>query len=211
MIAPSLDRLEARQLLNAAPTHTHAERPRQHRAALVGDVRHAHHAPAGISTAAATPATATGFSVVPSPSVPNGVLVSTAAIADNDIWAVGSDDMQTAPPAFNGPLAEHFDGKSWSVVPTPALSSGGINPPADQFFGVAAASSKDVWAVGVKIGPDNPDFGEQLIEHWNGTAWSEVASPLVEGDGLRAVAAISANNVWAIGTARGIEGALIEH
>jgi hypothetical protein len=93
------------------------------------------------------------------------------------------------------------------------LPSGGINGPGGQFFGVAAAARNDVWAVGVKIGPDNPDFGEQLIEHWDGRAWSEVTSPLVEGDGLRAVAAISANDDWAVGdrSEQGFENALIEH
>jgi hypothetical protein len=148
----------------------------------------------------------TGFSVSPSPFAPDGILTATAAIADNDIWAVGYDDVQVAPPAFNSPLAEHFDGKTWSIVPTPTLSSGGVNPPNAQFFGVGAVSSNDVWAVGIKTGPDNPDFGEQLIEHWDGTSWSvDTTGPEIEGDDLRNVAAISANNVWAFG------GGLVEH
>jgi len=209
-MAPWLDLLEARQLLNAAPVHVHAELLSHPRAAVVENARHAHHASMRISAAAASPATSTSFSVVPTPTVPNGTLTATAAIADNDIWAVGYDDVQTAPPAFNSPLAEHFNGKRWSVVPTPTLSSGGLNPPNAQFFGVAAAASNDVWAVGVKTGPLNPDFGLQLIEHWNGTAWSEVTNPEVEGAALHAVVAISANNVWAVGGG-GAPGALVEH
>jgi hypothetical protein len=206
---PGIDLLEARQLLSAAPVHIHAEPLHHYHAAVVEMGRHVHHRSAGVSAHAATPAaTSTNFSVVPSPSVNGATLVATAAIADNDIWAVGRG-------GGNGPgtLAEHFDGRSWSVVPTPPLPSGGINGPGGQFFGVAAAASKDVWAVGFKIGPDNPDFGEQLIEHWDGKAWSEVTSPLVEGDSLRAVAAISANDVWAVGdrSEQGSENALIEH
>jgi len=151
---------------------------------------------------AATPATSTSLSVVPSPSV-TGTLVATAAIADNDIWAVGRGG---AP----GTLAEHFDGTSWSVVPTPPLPSGGINGPGGQFFGVAAAASNDVWAVGFKIGPDNPDFGLQLIEHWNGTSWSvDTTGPEIEGDSLSGVTVVSSNNVWAVGAAGG--NALVEH
>jgi hypothetical protein len=132
------------------------------------------------------------------------------AIADNDIWAVGSEDVQVAPPAFSTTLAEHFDGKSWSVVPTPSVPSGGVNPPAAEFLGVAAAASNDVWAVGSKTGPDNPDFGEQLIEHWDGTAWSQGTSPEIEGAALDHVVAISANNVWAFGGGGG-SGPLVEH
>jgi hypothetical protein len=206
-MAPSLDQLEARQLLSAALVHVDAEPLRRHHAAAAEMGRHVHHSLTGVSARAATlAATSTNFSVVPSPSV-TGTLVATAAIADNDIWAVGRGG--GAP----GTLAEHFDGRRWRAVPTPPLPSGGINGPGGQFFGVAGTASNDVWAVGFKIGPDNPDFGLQLIEHWNGTAWSEVTSPLVEGDSLRAVAAISANDVWAVGnrSEQGFENALIEH
>jgi hypothetical protein len=206
-MAPCLDPLEARRLLSAVPVQVHAEPLRPHRAAVAETDRHMHHRPAGVSAHAAIhAATSTDFSVVPSPSV-TGTLVATAAIADNDIWAVGRGG--PAP----GTLAEHFDGRRWSVVPTPPLPSGGINGPGGQFFGISAAASNDVWGVGFKIGPDNPDFGLQLIEHWDGTAWSEVTSPLVEGDSLRAVAAISANDVWAVGdrSEQGFENALIEH
>ena len=209
-ITPSLDRLESRQLLSAAPIHFHAEPLHHHRAAVVENGRHAHHKSAR-NPAAATPDAMTGFSVVPSPAAPNAFLSGTAAIADNDIWAVGYDDVQVAPPAYNSPLAMHFDGKSWSIVPTPTLSSGGVNPPNAQFFGVGAVSSKDVWAVGIKTGPDNPDFGEQLIEHWDGTAWSvDTTGPEIEGADLQHVAAISANNVWAFGAGGG-SGPLVEH
>jgi hypothetical protein len=204
-MAPSLDLLEARQLLSASPVHVHAEPLRHHHAAVAEMGRHAHHRSAGFSLHTASPAArSTNFSVVPSPSVPQGTLVATAAIADNDIWAVGRGGI--AP----GTLAEHFDGTSWSVVPTPPLPSGGINGPGGQFFGVAAAASNDVWAVGFKIGPDNPDFGLQLIEHWNGTSWSvDTTGPAIEGDTLSGVAVVSSNNVWAVGAAGA--NALVEH
>jgi uncharacterized protein (TIGR03118 family) len=108
--------------------------------------------------------------VASSPQI-DGQLLATAAIADNDIWAVGFSDQVTAPPVVDSTLAEHWNGTSWSIVSTPPTPSGGVNPPNAQFLGVAAAASNDVWAVGFKTGPDNPDFGEQLIEHWNGTSW----------------------------------------
>jgi hypothetical protein len=100
-MAPSLDPLEARQLLNASPMHSHAEPLRHHHAAVVEHGRHAHHKSARDPAGAATPDAMTGFSVVPSPAAPNAFLTATAAIADNDIWAVGYDDVQVAPPAFD--------------------------------------------------------------------------------------------------------------
>jgi uncharacterized protein (TIGR03118 family) len=147
--------------------------------------------------------------VVSSPQIA-GQLLATAAIADNDIWAVGFSDQVSAPPVVDSTLAEHWDGKSWSIVPTPPTPSGGVNPPNAQFFGVAAAASNDVWAVGSRTGPNNPDFGEQLIEHWNGTSWSvDTTGPTIEGDGLSGVAVVSSKNVWAVGSAFG--NALVEH
>jgi len=79
-----------------------------------------------------------GLHVVPSPFINNSSLSATAAIADNDIWAVG----QIAGSNSSGvTLAEHFDGTRWSVVPTPSVGGGA-------FASVAALASNDVWAVG---------------------------------------------------------------
>jgi hypothetical protein len=202
-MAPSLDQLESRQLLNTSPVHVHGEPLRHHRAAVVEHARHAHQASSRVSAAAATPdAATTGFSVAASPFVNDGELTATAAISATDIWAVGYADVQTALPAFDTALAEHFNGTSWSVVPTPTLSSSGETLPIAQFQGVAAVASNDVWAVG-----DGPNGA--LIEHWNGRAWSVVTSPKVPGE-LVAVAALSANNVVAVGT-NGSGGSLVEH
>jgi hypothetical protein len=56
-----------------------------------------------------------GLKVVPSPTVAGSQLIGSAAISSSDIWAVG--DIVSSP-GFTT-LAEHFDGTSWSVVPTP--------------------------------------------------------------------------------------------
>jgi hypothetical protein len=49
------------------------------------------------------------WSLVPDPST--GGLLSIAAVASNDVWAVG----------YGGyiPLIEHWDGTQWSIVPSP--------------------------------------------------------------------------------------------
>ena len=52
-----------------------------------------------------------------------------------------------------------------------------------------------------------------MIEHWNGTSWSVVKSPNVgsdsDGNVLSGVAAVSASNIWAVGSYS--KGSLIEH
>jgi hypothetical protein len=82
----------------------------------------------------------------------------------------------------------------WSVVRNhePHGSTGTLQ-------GVSALSSTDAWAVG---SVQTPTRARPLAEHWDGTAWHEVKTPM---DGrhirlLRDVAAISHDDVWAVGT-----------
>lgn len=127
-----------------------------------------------------------GLHTVSSPVI-DGQLLATAVIADNDIWAVGFSDQVPAPPVVDSTLAEHFNGSSWSIVPTPALPSGNA-----QFLGVAGTASNDVWAVG--FSPSGA-----LVEHWDGTSWSIVSSPAFTGVGVAAISANASNDVWAVG------------
>ncbi len=85
---------------------------------------------------------------------------------------------------------------TWRLIQSPNPP----NPAPDQplgnlFFGLSAASPSDVWAVGVSMVDDQGP--RDLIEHWNGTAWSIVASP--DHGALWSVAAVSPSDVWAVG------------
>ena len=73
------------------------------------------------------------------------------------------------------------------------------------FFGVAATSASDAWAVG-------DDANNSLIVHWNGSRWRPVpaANPLPGQDDLDGVSARTARDVWAVG-ARGTNRALVLH
>jgi hypothetical protein len=140
-----------------------------------------------------------GLVIVPSPQINNSQLSSTAAIADNDMWAIGV----IFSPTSTQPFAEHFNGASWSVVPTPQING--------SLGGIAGVASNDVWAVGGPTYVDNT--ANAFIEHWNGTTWSIFPSPkLQKGAVLSAVTAISASDVWAVGDVNPArEGLLVEH
>jgi len=111
-----------------------------------------------------------------------------AAIASNDYWAVGNLSGAT--------IAQHWNGTSWSVVATPTP------PGADPSFGsVTAIASNDVWLAGSQVTPDGLNI-EPLFEHWDGTAWTVVASPQPDPAGFYFFGKISAdstNDVWAVG------------
>jgi hypothetical protein len=74
---------------------------------------------------------------------------------------------------------------------------------------VAAASASNAWAVGVRWTAG--EVARTLIEHWNGSSWTIVASPNIGTvqDQLVAVAATSSTNAWAVGF-RDTNGAIAE-
>src|SRR6266516_6849274 len=98
---------------------------------------------------------------------------------------------------------------TWSVVASPD-GSGSYNV----LSGVAAVSASNIWAVGSYYARSAGVY-QTLIEHWNGTSWSVVASPNVglQSNSLSGVVAVSANNIWAVGSYYGIPvgRTLIEH
>jgi hypothetical protein len=101
-------------------------------------------------------------------------------------------------------------------VPSPNPAGSTVN----NLRGVAATSPRNAWAVGYyHSGTASAD--KTLIEHWNGSSWTLVPSPnpgvSAHSNYLRAVAATSASNAWAVGdyfTGSGPSSAdhtLIEH
>ena len=71
---------------------------------------------------------------------------------------------------------------------------------------ITTVSTNDVWAVGFSTGNSLPD--QNLIEHWDGTKWSVVASPNVgtTSNALVAVSAVSSSDIWAAGYYQGANG-----
>ncbi|HEX5009774.1 MAG TPA: hypothetical protein VFY71_05185 [Planctomycetota bacterium] len=92
---------------------------------------------------------------------------------------------------------------TWEVVPSPNTGS-----PHNKLYGVAAITHDDVWAVGAS-GVFDVEGPDQVIQHWDGMKWSLVPTPvLAASSDLRAVSAVDAGDVWAVG---GSAGTLIEH
>ncbi len=143
----------------------------------------------GAVPAAASAATCQAWT---SPSAGGGLLTAVTVTSDCLAWVVGTEANSNG--EGNDSLIEYWNGTAWSVQPSPDPSAN-INA----LRGVAAVSASDAWAVGEY----HPDVDALLpfLVHWNGTAWSQVASPLSSGTSeLAAVSASSASNVWAAGS-----------
>ena len=142
---------------------------------------------------AAHSARAADWEIVASPNAgrQSNSLSSVAAVADNDVWAVGW--------AFNAQLnayrtvTEHWNGTRWSLVRSPNATNG-----YNLLNGIGVVAANDVWAVGqAAIGSTY----STMIQHWNGTSWNIVSSPNVPGfsNVLQAISVVSANDIWAVG------------
>jgi hypothetical protein len=110
--------------------------------------------------------------------------------ADEALWAVGRARFGLRWRT----LVMEWDGRSWGAedAPTP----GGVDA---ALRGVDAAAGDDVWAVGWTAGPGGRL--RTLAFRFDGEAWRRVATPN-PGPGdhlLSAVAAVSADEAWAVG------------
>jgi WD40 repeat protein len=169
--------------------------------------------PIAAATTATTPPCGS-WTIVDSPNVDDqNNLNAVSALSANDVWAVGTHNkgptkVGTAEtdPFVTGKtqtLVEHWNGKQWTVIPSPNVGSANNN-----LVALSALAPNDVWAVG-SYGDSN-DYRDKaksrtLIMRWNGTAWAVVPSPDVPGvsNGLNGVLALSPNDAWAVGSSGG--------
>ena len=94
------------------------------------------------------------------------ILFGVTATSPSSAWAVGA---YATGKGSDRTLTERWNGRTWRQVASP--SPGGANP--SDLEAVTATSRSSAWAVGYYL------KGTQtltLIEHWNGSAWKQVAS-----------------------------------
>ncbi|MCC6407511.1 MAG: hypothetical protein IT453_10105 [Planctomycetes bacterium] len=144
-------------------------------------------------------------SPTPKPDIAHTILRDLDVLAPNDIWAVGDMQRTTSGNYEMVPVAMHYDGTQWSVVPTPAPSM--CNGCAQTWFeAVEAVATDDVWAAGTqKIStPQNPFLGQQvMVQHWDGTSWSVLTNTPITQGGTGAIVydieVIASDDVWFFG------------
>jgi hypothetical protein len=150
-----------------------------------------------VPTARASTGTGSGWTIITSPntgpSQSNLLMGSTCTSAWN-CWAVGGvfSSSQEANPQPNA-ILDQWNGTAWSPGPD-------VDPPGTQaslLWSVSCVTASDCWAVGAQE-PDGQQAPDTLAEHWNGSAWSVVATPAGTGY-LFSVTCTSASDCWAVG------------
>ncbi|MGB8915637.1 MAG: hypothetical protein WCC89_02190 [Candidatus Sulfotelmatobacter sp.] len=157
------------------------------------------------------------WSAVPSPN-PGGAenaLLGVTEVASNDAWAVGfyvASGNQGRPQKT---LVEHWDGTSWTVVPSPNLGGNNSQTVSNELRGVIAVSANDVWAFG-----DSDAFGPEqltnLVIHWDGTKWSLVPTPSPNPRKLKEIDDVLAGgtvlpggDLWLVGVGDGFDAMVL--
>jgi hypothetical protein len=117
-------------------------------------------------------------------------LNAVVALSASDAWAVG---LSRSPGGPARTLILHWDGRRWAIADSPNAGPGD-----NSLESVAAASARDVWAVGYRAAGG---AYRSLVEHWDGDRWTVVRLPRLGGlgDGLNAVDAAASGVVWAVG------------
>jgi hypothetical protein len=140
----------------------------------------------------------TTWQIVPTPDrTLASTLQAVAAIPGTDqAWAVGSHIVAHG----YQPLIERWNGKVWQIVPSPFIKDQ-VGSETNILHSVLAISKDNAWATGIY---SNPRSQTALIEHWNGKQWSIVPGASIPGTpqsaNLTGITALSANNIWAVGT-----------
>ena len=159
---------------------------------------------AGLVLAATTGSAATaGWYIAPTPGTGADDIALGSSCANAQMcMAVGISILNIQTDGTDSPLAESWNGSSWTLGPQPVLPAG----QGGGFFNVACVSGSDCWAVGALLGVNgsggNPSA--TLVENWNGTSWSIVPSPTPTGAGvvgavLQGVNCVSASDCVAVG------------
>ena len=146
------------------------------------------------------------WSVIASPN-PSGVgssLSSVSCSTASACFAVGEHE----PSQQTGrTLVEEWNGTSWTVVPSPNVSSSSVS----KLGGVVCTAPNACAAVGSYLGAQG---STTLAETWSGTSWRVVPSANVAGNGsLFSVSCASANDCVAVGVharSTGVNATLIE-
>ena len=112
----------------------------------------------------------------------------------SDVIAVGEGTIPTSTGWVTEALAYRWNGTAWSQLTVPGSVT------YDELEHVQAFSPTDAWAVGVDSSAATGAAVATAL-NWNGSAWSQVATPVSTSNDLsiNAISGTSASDIWVVG------------
>jgi hypothetical protein len=121
-------------------------------------------------------------------------LTGVSGTSASDVIAIGDGTIPTSSGWQLETLAYQYNGSAWSQLTVPA------SIPYSAMEHIQTFSATDAWAVGTA--PDATDTGSVVAAvNWNGTTWTQVATPLDTTANLtvNAISGDSASDIWVAG------------
>ena len=154
----------------------------------------------------------TSWTIVPGPVTGQTYdqLMRVECLSADNCWAVGNAGPTQQEPNFlpiypgaigDQGLIEHWDGSSWTVVPSTVEPS----PGGGFLYGIECLSANDCWASGTVTDSTGQGSG-LLMEQWNGSAWTDVSSAVPAPSGtsggaiLSSISCVGPAACWAAGS-----------
>ena len=152
-----------------------------------------------VSAAPVTPgigATPSGWNIVTSPNTDpsqSNLFMGTTCTNAWNCWAVGGVIPTLGGNSQPNALIDSWNGSTWSI-------ESAVGPPgtdASLLWSVTCVVASDCWAVGAQE-PTGNQGPQTLAEHWDGSRWSVVPTPAVDGY-LFSVTCSASGDCWAVG------------
>ena len=153
--------------------------------------------------------TGTRWSIMASPRLAQSGLSGIACVSAANCMAVGHVGIGRDANSNSAALAEHWNGRGWTVetIPAPVSNDNGVG-----LVGVTCASASECFAVGGADLGTSADF--PIILRWNGVAWASIAPVAAPRSSFfSAVSCLDASDCYAVGESGFPKstGLLIEH
>ncbi len=117
------------------------------------------------------------------------ILLAADASSPTEVWAVGSSEHLSPSQVA---IALRWDGNRWARTTVGDVET---------LIDVTAIGPRDVWAIGTRVGEDD------WLGHWDGANWSDLQPPpRWKHVNSSAIEAVSADDVWLVGTDFGTTG-----
>lgn len=138
-------------------------------------------------------------------------MTGVAAPALGEVLAIGAERYETGKYGEFG-IGAHRTAGSWAPVEMANPSTPGFEQQLNAYYDISAVSTFEAWAAGYHGAYNYLGHGrtlrETLIAHWNGSEWSAIESPNIEGveNELAGIDVLSSGDVWAVGNSHQMYG-----
>lgn len=133
----------------------------------------------------------------------HAILRDVVVLAPDDAWAAGEYTLSVQGSLQTRTLVQHWDGASWTIVPSPSPSPCPSCTHAT-FDAVAAAAPDDLWFAGGKRvqGPGGFLGTHIFVARFDGAEWTVMDTPLTAGGSganVRDIEIIAPDDIWFFG------------